>query len=379
MNIGLPEILLLLFIALLLFGSKAVPDLGRRIRHFTRDIEETKREIVTCDEGTDFREVDENLLVFLSSVMNAQDDLRRERIVVKSLFSHEILFSLWRFEDAPADDELEVSYLEKVRECHLFLLIVGSTLSPAVYKEFEAAREAKKPILVFLKKDVDRTAEVDEFIGSLTRLNLRYKTFGSEEELQREVMRAAYHCVVKYYKHGLTRKTYLACLALLLAVEDNEVADIQSIIARYHSADRESLAPLQRIEQRVGSEAEYREISRLSASEMLCKWDEEYFNKNDFEASLRLAQKLVRTYPERHFFLLCLAWTCESLGDKDEAIRLAYKGYKALDSKGNLTRYETGLKLDFLNWARYWATGKMEHTLYKGGTTMYGLYHREDG
>lgn len=233
--LGLGEVLLIVAIVVVLFGTRRVTEYfraaGRAAGEFTRASERPAQ--------------DEALLVFLSSVMDRRiDDLSIERNALASIFVNDRLFSLWRFEDAPADDELEQSYLSKVEACHIFIILVGAEMTRPVEAEFKLAVEKRKPIVVLVKDQVNRSPAVEDFIGRLSPLNLRYKIFSSTEQLHREAARALYHIVIKYYEKGLSQKTYMSIIALLEMLQaDDEAVDTSQTVQEYR---REAKAELPR-------------------------------------------------------------------------------------------------------------------------------------
>jgi len=64
-NIGLPELLIILAIALLIFGPKKLPEvgksIGRALREFRRTSDEIKEKIEEEIRAEDFREIKEEL------------------------------------------------------------------------------------------------------------------------------------------------------------------------------------------------------------------------------------------------------------------------------------------------------------------------------
>ena len=66
----------------------------------------------------------------MSSVING---MQEERAIVERAVRSLEIARPWRFETAPASSqEMEESYLSKVRECGIFILLVGSAHSQAV-------------------------------------------------------------------------------------------------------------------------------------------------------------------------------------------------------------------------------------------------------
>ncbi len=146
------------------------------------------------------------------------------------------------FEDFPADDELENSYLSRVKECEIFILILGRSISDPVLKEFETARKYKKPILVFLKNIKNRNKKVEKFIKSLSskEINIKYQSFSSRGELQRKVLLAVGYIVKKYYERYLDKQSLNSLIAFLLLLETNE-EDIETILSKFDESAKEKI------------------------------------------------------------------------------------------------------------------------------------------
>ena len=88
------------------------------------------------------------LLVFISSVIA---DMRAEREAAEAAIRAIPLSRPWVFEHSPASAlPLVESYLRKVRECDIFVLLMGAIVTDPVKREVETAQAAGKPLLVFL-------------------------------------------------------------------------------------------------------------------------------------------------------------------------------------------------------------------------------------
>ena len=76
--------------------------------------------------------MDQKLQIFVSSSIL---ELLDERRIIKDTLDSFPLTRSWIFEYTPAStDPLEISYLSKVKECDLFLLLVGSEITNSVRK-----------------------------------------------------------------------------------------------------------------------------------------------------------------------------------------------------------------------------------------------------
>jgi tetratricopeptide (TPR) repeat protein len=138
------------------------------------------------------------LTVFVSSMIGP---LLEERAAVEEAIRTGItLAHTWVFERTPASSEaIAESYLARVRECDVYLLILGDDVSDPVKDEYRTAVECGKPRLCFVQEGVERTEALEEFLPTL-RADLKYATFSDEESLRREVLRAVRQELVEGYR-----------------------------------------------------------------------------------------------------------------------------------------------------------------------------------
>jgi hypothetical protein len=139
------------------------------------------------------------LMVFISSIMNPQkDDLLQERKVVKDCINGIPITRSWRFEDSPASSErVDSSYLNKVRECDIFLIILSRDITEPVKKEYSTAVKHQKPCLVFLKQGSNRTTDLQAFIR---KIDVKYKEFTSLSDFRQQVQEAILDELIKGYR-----------------------------------------------------------------------------------------------------------------------------------------------------------------------------------
>jgi len=94
------------------------------------------------------------LLVFISSLIG---ELSQERQVLQQAITSFGITKPWIFEYTPASSELIIqSYIEKVRQCDFFIILIDENISNAVENEFNEAIANQKPILALLKNDKDQ-------------------------------------------------------------------------------------------------------------------------------------------------------------------------------------------------------------------------------
>lgn len=136
--------------------------------------------------------------VFVSSAM-AELEYEREiaRRVIESLNLQSSMFEGL----PPMSKELEDAYLDEVRNCDIFVLLLWKSLRPAVLREYEEAQKANKPILIFVKllrEDEKRDRKLTAFLGKIKKTNEEkgagvsirfYKPYRSLGELETELKR----------------------------------------------------------------------------------------------------------------------------------------------------------------------------------------------
>ena len=122
------------------------------------------------------------LKVFVSSAIN---ELECEReIATRTIKDLGLDASL--FEGFPAMNKaVEGSYLDEVRDCDIFVLMLWLSLRPAVEKEYEEATKSGKPVLVFvkmLKEDEERDQRLHYFLGRIPSKYGEFRGLGNLEE-----------------------------------------------------------------------------------------------------------------------------------------------------------------------------------------------------
>jgi hypothetical protein len=107
--------------------------------------------------------------VFISSAM---DELEYEREIATKVIK-ELNLEPSVFEGFPAMSKtLEDAYIDEIKDCDIFVLILWKTLRTAVEREYYEAIRGNKSILIFvkmLKEGESREEELNEFLGSIRR------------------------------------------------------------------------------------------------------------------------------------------------------------------------------------------------------------------
>jgi hypothetical protein len=150
--------------------------------------------------------VENKLLIFVSSLIG---ELLPEREAVEKAVSEIPLTRAWVFEHTSASTEpLAESYLRKVRECDIFILLVGKDISEPVRQEYETALAHDKPRLVFLR-DVERSPEAEAFVEEI---DVKWAKFGTLGELQQQIQEAVTDELIKGYRRHRLKATELGKL-----------------------------------------------------------------------------------------------------------------------------------------------------------------------
>jgi hypothetical protein len=148
--------------------------------------------------------MESNLVVFVSSQI---DELLPETQMVTKAVSEIPINRPWVFEHAPASAEsLVKSYLPKVRECDIFILLVGKSISDSAKVEYQTAADHDKTRLVFLK-NFERSAEAKAFVD---RIDVKCAKFSTSEELHQQVQEAVLGELTKEYRLHRLKATELS-------------------------------------------------------------------------------------------------------------------------------------------------------------------------
>ena len=189
--------LIILIVALIIFGPNQLPKLarmlGETLREFRKATDELKESLDVSQTPTvpAPEPVRPTLVlpkppwrIFLSSVMK---DMAEERArVKKAIESLPDLAQAWTWEEGSYASPLktpEEEYLPEVSACHIFLLIVKDDITTPVRREYETARQANKPMLVFVKK-CERTQSAQELVDALGK-EMTYAVFVDADEPDR--------------------------------------------------------------------------------------------------------------------------------------------------------------------------------------------------
>lgn len=222
-GLGTPELLVIVVILVILFGAggiaqvaRALGQTQRELKQLTKEIQQPLQDIRDAQEETSPL-IEPPLLVFVSSVMNPQcEDLKPERAAAKkAIEAFPPLTRAWRFEDSPASSESAGRvYLDKVKACDIFVLVVGKDITRPVLKEYATARRKGKPCLMFLKRET-RAPETETFIKKI-RPVLKYAEFEAAAELDHQVWRALATFLIQQARNYKLNANDVAVLTLFL-------------------------------------------------------------------------------------------------------------------------------------------------------------------
>jgi hypothetical protein len=135
----------------------------------------------------------------------SKDNLSKERNVAKQVIESISLTRPWRFEDSPASSQrVDYAYLNKVAEADIFLLILGLEITGPVRMEYDAAINAEKPRLVFLKRTDDRSLELQSFIDNI---DVKWKDFLNPTDLGDQIKSAISEELINAHRKQITDLT----------------------------------------------------------------------------------------------------------------------------------------------------------------------------
>ena len=139
------------------------------------------------------------LAVFISSVISG---MAAERQAAQAAIQAIPLTRPWLFEFSSASAlPLAESYLSKVRECDIFVLLLSDKVTDPVKAEAQTAEEAGKPRLVFL---IDRAP--DDVVTYAQSLGVKYATYQGPTDLGQKVAEAVGdELITGYRRHGLAQ------------------------------------------------------------------------------------------------------------------------------------------------------------------------------
>jgi len=145
------------------------------------------------------REMEPPLVVFVSSAI---EGMEQERNAVRQAVESLPLARPWLFEESPASSTMvDEAYLSKVRECDIFVLVVGTLDRAAVRREYETAVAAQRRILAFVQRG-ERTGEFDEFVS---RIPTMYAWYASAEDLRGAVRASVADEITRTYRAAIGR------------------------------------------------------------------------------------------------------------------------------------------------------------------------------
>ena len=105
----------------------------------------------------------------------------------------------WAFEHSPASsDPVDETYLAKVDECDIFILILGRELSDPVENEYARAYSMSKPRLVFVKDVSDRSERAGQWLAE--RRDVKWRPFEAGKDLGGNVEAAVIDELVKSHR-----------------------------------------------------------------------------------------------------------------------------------------------------------------------------------
>jgi hypothetical protein len=147
--------------------------------------------------------VEPPLQVFVSSLIA---ELSSERQILRQAITGLGITKPWIFEFTPATAQpLKKSYLDKVRTCDFFILLIDEDVSSSVEKEFKTALQHDRPILAFLKKDKDNKDErrTPAAKALISRIPTKWVTFSDPTDLALRTRVALTDEIIRRVRGGL--------------------------------------------------------------------------------------------------------------------------------------------------------------------------------
>src|SRR5947199_9310474 len=165
---------------------------GKRKKHKPKY--RPKRDPKEAPQSPPIQQSEPPLVVFISSLI---DKMMSERDAVDRAVISIPITRRWRFEYATASSQpLEDSYLSKVRDCDIFIVLLGHEYSEAVAREHQTAVENNKPVLAFVQKG-ERSSEQNDLIRSL---GVKYASYTNSEDLQQAVLASLLVDLIRRFK-----------------------------------------------------------------------------------------------------------------------------------------------------------------------------------
>ncbi len=141
------------------------------------------------------------LIVFVSS---AQGEFHRERRVCADAIKSLKLTRPWLFEYTPASaDPVAQSYLTKVDECDIFVVLIGREVTSGVQREWNRALEQGKRRLVLVKGESSRPDKVRRWLSDV---DVKYDHFDGVHELRERLLVALADELIRGYREFRLRK-----------------------------------------------------------------------------------------------------------------------------------------------------------------------------
>ncbi len=140
------------------------------------------------------------LVVFISSVMDKRvEDLSKERDAAIGAVSSMRVTRPWAFELAPASaDPVAETYLDKVEECDIFVVILGAELTDPVENEYARAARVGKRKLLFVKNVGARSERAKAWLAD--RSDVKYARFEGPSDLEEQVLAAVADELIKSHR-----------------------------------------------------------------------------------------------------------------------------------------------------------------------------------
>ncbi|MBI5650689.1 MAG: twin-arginine translocase TatA/TatE family subunit [Chloroflexi bacterium] len=256
------DLIVILIVALIIFGPSQLPKiaraLGETLREFRKATNEIKKpleeiketaqaELIKPRDKIETAVLDalttDRLRIFVSSVMRKEiEDLNAERQAAKrALEKLPLLTRPWFFEYSPASPETaRTVWLKGVKECDLFVLVIGREMTYPVLREYATARKLNKQRLVFLKT-CERTPATEKFIQKIWR-EVKTANFNTPDDL---LMQIVWALVTYFIQKGKDTYNLSANDIIILTGFLAQLPKIESLASSVETASTESVPRVQ--------------------------------------------------------------------------------------------------------------------------------------
>jgi tetratricopeptide (TPR) repeat protein len=274
----------------------------------------------------------EPLIVFISA---ASKELGTERRAVENKVT-EMRFKPIRFDPdctpAYADPPQEV-YTRQVKECDIFVLLIGSESRKAVYDEFNLAKQEGKRLLVFVKQGTTQSEQVQHWIEELKQLTTLAE-FNSIDELHSKLEKALQNEITLQYRDARSNKSRVSELEERLSYSSIE---IKTITAKLTDIEQENVLNRVRLADQKHNDNHHQQAANIYRELLSSEMAERYSNLKaiilngigreavclgEFENAVQQFENALNASPNHLTIKINLALVCLQAGKNERAAEI---------------------------------------------------------